>query len=221
MSIFKRTVSSLFYKVDQVIGEIENHDALVQVAIREQQQKLATAKVECQRIRKQSAALKTQIAELKEKAVRWEQRAVNEAAENEERALACMQQLDRVTSEVTRLTEMATQYDTAIAKMSDEIKRGETSLQDLKQKHQFMRARQVTSDALGRFGNVGETQQENIDTAFDRWEVKISQGEFATSVDAFDTEADDLERTYVEDEKKEALKAQLSALVAERNEKES
>jgi phage shock protein A len=39
MSIFKRTFTSLYASIDQMVGEIENHDALIDAAIKEQKKK--------------------------------------------------------------------------------------------------------------------------------------------------------------------------------------
>lgn len=215
MSGITRTLRSLFYRVDQVVGEIENHDALIEAAIREQQKKLSAARVECNRITTQGQKVNSQIEELETKRSRWQERAIKEAESNEERALACLQQHEKLGEQIERLTSMANQYASANQKLREDIKRGEAELLELKQKHQLMRARQSTADALGKFGDIGETRMDEVESSFDRWEVKISQGEFANTDTFIDAELDDLERTYVAEETEADLKTKLQQLIAD------
>ena len=46
MSIFKRLTATFSSRVDQMVSQIENHDAVVEVAIKESRQATAKAKVE-------------------------------------------------------------------------------------------------------------------------------------------------------------------------------
>ena len=51
MSIIKRISTSVMATIDELVGEIENHDALIKAAIDEQKKKIATAKVQLGKIR--------------------------------------------------------------------------------------------------------------------------------------------------------------------------
>lgn len=231
MSGFKRTITSLFYKVDQVVSEIENHDALIQSAIREQQTKLVAARVECSRINKRSNQLRTEIQELEVKRDKWEQRAVLESTKestkgdsgqdvNKERALACVQQAQSLTEQMSRLSHMSDQYGVAVEKMTAEINTAAQELDGLKQKHQFMRARQATADALGRFGDIGSTRLDNVETSFDRWEVKIGHADLTSDIEHIETEAQNLERVYVKEENAQKLEARLAELLTKQGRQE-
>lgn len=223
MSRIKRTLTSLFFKVDQVVGEIENHDALIQAAIREQQGKLAAARFECNRIAKRSKQLDDEIQALEKKKAQWEQRAINESLEassdnstlnKRERALACIQQAEGLSEQISRRKEMASQYRAAAEKMMTEIKNGAEDLEELKQKHQFMKARQVTADALGRFGDIGSSRLESMETSFDRWEVKIGQTEFFPEIDLVAYDTQDLEKVYATKENEARLEERLSEILS-------
>ena len=45
MSIFKRLSATLVTSIDRVVGEIENHDAVIQASINDIRKKVAEAKV--------------------------------------------------------------------------------------------------------------------------------------------------------------------------------
>lgn len=45
MSLFKRLSATLVSRIDQVVGEIENHDAVIQVALNDMRKKIAEARV--------------------------------------------------------------------------------------------------------------------------------------------------------------------------------
>lgn len=213
MSVFKRSITTLFSKVDQVVGEIENHDALIVAAIKEQRKKIAAAKVELSRVKKHEEKLKEQIQQLKAKETLWAQRAVKEAAIDEEKALACMQQRANANEETSKLKGMLQQYSSTADKMLQDIKRGDTELAELTQKHQIMRARQSTAEALNNMTHLGGTCLDDLETSFDRWEVKISQGEVNLESNIIDVEANNLEQVYIKEENQLHLKAQLAELL--------
>ena len=217
MSGIKRTLRSIFYRVDQVVGEMENHDALIEAAIREQQKKLSAARLECNRIIKQSEKTRGQVRELTARRDKWQARAINEAPNDEERALACLQQRENLDEQIIRLRQMDSQYESANQKLREDIRRAETELVALKQKHQLMRARQSTADALGKFGDVGETRLDEVESSFDRWELKISQGELNANESFIDSDADGLECVYVKEESQAELKIKLKALLESEN----
>jgi phage shock protein A len=215
MSVFRRTFTTFFSKVDQVVGEIENHDALIKAAISEQRRKISTAKVELARVKQHEEKVKEQIQQLDQNKILWSQRAIKEAAVDEEKALACMQQREAVEEQGAKLNGVLRQYTKAAEKMKQDLKRGDSELVELTQKYQIMRARQSTADALNNRGNKWGVDLDELDTSFDRWEVKISQGEYSLDNDIIDVEIDNLEQVYIREENEQHLKNQLARLLEE------
>lgn len=213
MSTFKRLFISMFAKVDEVVGEIENHEALIKAAMQEHRKKLSAAKVELARIKRHEQDIQEKLKTLEYKRDVWAKRAVNEAALSEEKALACMQQRELILGQINKLTTILNKYAETSRKMQSDITRGEAELSELTQKHQILRARQSTAEALNMAGGIAGTNWDDLEASFDRWEVKISQSEYGVDTEIFNTEMENLDQLYVKSENEQHLKEQLEALL--------
>ncbi|GAB1258205.1 hypothetical protein NBRC116494_27070 [Aurantivibrio plasticivorans] len=210
MSLFKRTFTSLYAKIDHMVGEIENHEALIQAAIREQKKKIATAKIQLRRIDASAKEVREKIAQANIDERRWNQRAVSEAAENESRALQCLQRRKEVQAKRTQLEKMHQQYALSSDQIKNSIDRCEKDLSEMIQKHQILRARQSTAEAVSVVDQNDAYYVSDIDESFDRWEVKIAQSEHSVDVSS---EIDSLEQEYLEEESEHDLRNELAELL--------
>ena len=90
MSLLKRLSATIVSRVDQMVSQIENHDAVVEAAIRESRQAAAKARVRLSRVRGDGEKLQKRIAELRASQTQWTERARSVAADDRDRALECM-----------------------------------------------------------------------------------------------------------------------------------
>lgn len=210
MSIIKRMSTSLFARVDEMVGEIENHDALIKAAITEQRKKIAAAKVQLKRLQSSEQKVSEQIAELKAKEQRWSDRAIKEAEDNEQQALACLQRRQLVREKIVKLIATRDNYQQTAAKMTSDIARCDQELAAMSQKHELMRARQSSADALNVINEVNGSSIDELETSFERWETRITQGEL--NVDSYEL-TDSLEESYLDQESNEALRTELNELL--------
>lgn len=210
MSFIKRSFSGLYARIDQMVGEIENHDALIQAAIREQKQKLSSAKVQLRRLSENEKKTREQLAQATANAKLWAQRAVNEAQSNEQQALLCLQRREKTQQQAQRLETMCLEYQNGIARMRQDIGQCEQDLQTMTQKHQLLKARQTTADAMSMIERGTSLDTQELDTSFDRWETRIAQNEFGTESYS---DTDFLEQEYLEAEQAERLRQELASLV--------
>ena len=212
MTLLKRTFTSITAKIDQLVGEIENHDALIQAAIKEQKKKIATAKVQLRRLQDSEHRLREQIAQLKMNERQWTDRASKEAGDDESKALSCLQRRQKIRLQLEKLTGMSREYQQSSVKVKANIAQCEDDLVSMMQKHQMLRARQSTAEAMQIIDRDGNANLDDIEASFDRWEIKIAQGEYL--LDRFD-ECDELEQDYLSEENELELRAQLADLLKE------
>lgn len=211
MSIIKRLSTTLMSRIDQVVGEIENHDALAEAALGEQKKKIAAAKVQLARVQSQEQRLQSQISQLKEEAHRWEKRAVQAAARDESRALECLQRRKQIESQVERLTAAQDEYAASVARIGADIGRAENDLLTLTQKHTLLRARQTSNEAIHAPFGAGIAKLDELESTFERWETRIAQDEILNEMsEPFDP----LEQSYRNDEEAEALRDELQSLLS-------
>ena len=214
MSIIKRMSTGLFAQIDQIVGDIENHDALIKAAIGDQRRKIAGAKVQLNKIQSSVRKADEQIRELQLKEQRWSERALKEASANETQAMACLQRRQLVREQIEKVKSARDSYHQTAEKMKGDIARCDQELKSMTQKHEIMRARQSSADALNVISEVNGTNIDALETSFDRWEIKISQHEI--NVDSYDS-VDVLDQSYINAENEEQLRSELAELLEQEN----
>ena len=75
MSLIRRISTSITSSVDRAVARVENHDAIINAALRDTQQAAARARVRLERVRKDGHNLKTRHANLEQAVVRWTDQA--------------------------------------------------------------------------------------------------------------------------------------------------
>jgi len=216
MSIFKRLSTTLVSRIDQVVGEIENHDAVIQATLSDMRKKIAEAKVRLGQVHHEKEHLQQQGQELQENARRWQQRAIECSVMDEAKALECVSRSRFCEQKEARLRQAINQYRQTADKLGRDIESSEQCLAEMKQKLTLMRARQSTSSAVSATSEINNNMENRLDETFDRWEINISQAEMI--VDQHEP-TDLLERDFINREKEEDLRQELGILLAREDQK--
>ena len=74
MSIFKRLHTTLRSRVDHMVSEIENHDAVIEAAIREARRSVARSKVRLAGLKGDGMRLRRRLSELRDAERQWTKR---------------------------------------------------------------------------------------------------------------------------------------------------
>jgi phage shock protein A len=208
MSLIKRLSVSLFSKVESIVGEIENHEALIQATINEQREKIAHAKVQLAKLQRQEQRVQQQVDELNTKEISWTKRATQAAKTDEARAMACLQQRQIVRSEIQKLSNVQQAYQNAANKMAKDMSRCNDELSTISQKYELLQARKSSSEALSAAHDSRTTVCE-ISNSFDQWEVQINHQEMIVDSEPMEP----LEQDYLKAEQEEQLRAELNLLL--------
>lgn len=210
MSVIKRLSTTLFSRIDGVVSEIENHDAVVQANLKDMRRKIAEARVRLNRVHHEEEKLARQVDELKVRAERWRARAIETAASDEQKALECVSRSRYCDQQVERCEQARLQYQRTAEKLARDIEFSEQRLDSIRQKLTLMRARQSTSSALSATSGTDEEAAQMLEDTFDRWEINISQAEMA--IDS-QPEIDPIEREFTIREREEELRNELNAML--------
>lgn len=212
MSMFKRLSTTLVSRIDRVVCEIENHDAVVQASLNEMRKKVAEAKVRLNRVRHDEDRPINQIIEQKEKSQQWRNRAIECSKSDEPRALECVSRSRHCVQQIQRQEQALLQYQQTAEKLARDIELTEQRLGEIKQKLTLMWARQSTSSALHATSEFSLGAAQLLEDTFDRWEINISDTEMA--IDSQQT-VDPMEREFILQEHEDELRNELQALLAE------
>ncbi len=217
MSIFKRLSATVFSRIDQVVGEIENHDAVIQASLNDMRKHLAEAKVRLNQIQRAEERISQQIEEETNQLNLWQTRAIQSAQTDESKALACIQRGEQSKAHIERLVVQKQQYQSAAEKLTLDIEKCEQHLEEIKQKHQLMRARQSTTHAMRSINQHNNDCPDRLEDSFDRWEIKLSQSEMAVDSDFNTAPVDQLEQEFNSQEQQQKLRDELATLLASHN----
>lgn len=196
-----------------VVGQLENHEALVTTAIREAEQALGRAKGQLARVRKDGLAMRQRVEELREQATVWEERAKRVASQDEAKAIECVRRRQRCLAQAAKTEDQAVGHLKLERQLTGDLGIVQEKLSSLRQQRNIMRTRASRAEALRVVQSVDSTTIGEIDDIFDRWEVRISACEDHAGSSA-SSEADELNVEFTSKEEEEELKALLQSLTS-------
>lgn len=210
MNIFARLTATLTGKLDEMVSQVENHDAVVAVALKDTRAATAKAKVRLERVQKDGEAMRKRLQEATRMEKLWENRARETAETDEEKALACLARRNQCREQATQLQSALTRHEELETKMCENVKRMEQRLRDIAQQQNLMRSRQSTADAMRIISKIEGNTDNGIEETFDRWEMLITETEYSIG-HMPDTDALDL--SFVKQENTAQLQAELASLL--------
>ena len=215
MSIIKRLSTTLVSSIDNLVADIENHDAVIQASLADMRKKITTATIRLNQIQRDERQLQERINTLQDQADKWRQRAIDTGTADanghadETKAMACLVQRKNCLQQITQLEQERQQYQQVAHTLAQDIASSQQQLNDLSHKHRLLRARQSSAEAM-QLGNQSIPQQGTLNDTFERWEIRIAQETTTLPVPSL---IDPLETEFVKAEHAHALKAELAALL--------
>jgi len=212
MSIIKRLSATVLSSVDSLVSEIENHDAIIESAIRDNQRALAKARVRFNRLCADGQRLQRRLEALRATEQQWEHRARQQAGRDEPTALQCLQKRRECRSRIEHTEHALAQHEQAEARLGQELETVEERIRDMSQQRNLLRTRQSTAEAMRTFRAIEDCPHIDLDGTFEKWEVKVAEAELAGGEPA---STDALEQQFLDAEQHEALRAELDRLKRE------
>jgi len=208
MAHFKRWTAGLVTRVDSIVVQIENQEALVESAILDLSQRVARARVQLTRVRKDGDALRRGIEETERESTLWRDRARTEP--DQDRALECLRRAHRASARHAELTERAAEHERAEQRLRRDVATIEQRLDVVREQRNTMRTRQTRAEALALLRSAqGETGYE-VEQVLERWDARVTETEIVAGCaeDAYDPFVEQFER----EEAGSDLLAELEAL---------
>jgi len=210
MSLIRRISTSITSSVDRAVSKVENHDAIINAALRDTQRAAAKSRVRLERVRKDGNSLKTRYSELQNAVVRWTERAKSVAAEDEAKALECLRRRKDCESQLLSLHDSIQKHEELEAKIAEQVKKIEARIGEVAQQRNMMRSRQSVAEAMRTINNIEGVSYGEIEDTFDRWEINL--GETEILMGAVDS-PDPLDTAFMAEEDKAELRAELKILL--------
>ena len=206
----KRLVASISAGIEDVVGKLENHEAVADCLLDDLRQGIAQVKVQRGRIETQAKRTETQLKEAQRDVERWQLRAVKVADEDEAKALHCLQRAEHSENTAATLTEQLNAHLTTLQELDARIAEMEVNLNELMLKRASLSAREVNARAKRPTGDCSDSAVH----LFERWVESVMTHESAAGVLRLGGHiaSDVIEREFVEEEQQANLKAKLAEL---------
>ena len=219
MSVFKRFSVAVSTRLDQLVGDLENHDAVVEAGIRESRRLYAQAKVRYQRLQRDGEGLRRRLEERRASERDWRERALSCAPgdDGEEKALQCLKRARQAAREAASLEQAWRQQQSVERRLAAEIDALRERVAQLAQRRSLMRSREATADAAVRVRQAECDPRLDLDETFERWEVRLTEAEMAAEQSAQwyaqdSVGPDPLEEEFLVAEERAGLQAELDRL---------
>ncbi len=218
MNLFKRVSATITSSVDRAVSRVENHDAIINAALKDSQRAAARSRVRLQRVRKDGQSLKERYREFETAAKNWADRARSVAAEDEAKALECLRRRRECESRLAGLRDSIQQHDELESRIGEQVKEIELRIGEVTQQRNIMRSRQSVAEAMHVMHNIQGSSASDIEDTFDRWEINLGASEVLLGACS---STDTLEASFMEQEEAAELKAELDELLRADEEQQS
>ena len=210
MSLIRRISTSITSTVDRAVSRVENHDAIINAALRDTQQAAARSRVRLERVRKDGQNLRNRRADLETAVVRWTERAKTTAATDEVKALECLRRKNECEGQLRNLLISLEKHDDLESRIVTQVKKIDSRIGEVSQQRNAMRSRQSVAEAMRTINDIEGVSYGEIENTFDRWEINLGEAEILTGVSST---GDPLESAYMAEEEVTELKAELAVLL--------
>jgi len=212
MGTLKRFTSSIMANFNAVITQLENHEALINTAIRDVQEAAGRAKAQLKRVHEDGIQMRRRLGDLREQSETWEERARKVAKDDEKKALECVRRRKRCIQEIASLEEDERQHANVERQLNQDLSLLTERINKLKTQRNMMRTRESRAQALGSMQQESTSLMGEIDDIFDRWESKVNEYEIQGGCALHNQDA--FEEEFVTAEEEDELKGELAALLS-------
>ena len=216
MNIFKRVVTTIHSGVDRTVACMENHEAIVDAALRESREALVRAKTRLAKLEKDGQRQHNRVTELTSEIDLWAERAVACADRDRQKALACLQRKKLREKALVTAREQSNEHDKIITRVRGSIDESANRVEALQQQRNHMRSREAAAQAGSIVYTLDGRMGNDVESAIERWEVKVGQSEIVNdSYHSTELSSDDLAEQFNTAEENLRLEAELDALITQ------
>ncbi len=211
MNSFRRLTSSITSSFQWMISQVENHEALVNAALKEVQEARARANVQLKKVRQDGLAMRKNIEELRKNNESWRERAIKTAESDQKKALECVKRQKRAERELHEAEEQEREHARFEKQLLQDLVTIDDKLSKLTQQRNLLRTRQSRAEALRTLQVDDSHLIGELDEIFERWETKVTGYEFEGSCAA--PLVDDFEAEFSNADEEAELSAALQAMI--------
>lgn len=213
MNLFKRLTATFTGSLESAVSHFENHEALVQAALKETREAAAKTRVRLDRVRRDGENLRSRLSDLESEKQRWEQRAVEltqREESDEQKALECVRRRNYCVSQIDKLVKAELQHEARETALHDSLRRIDERIHEIEATRNQLRTRQTAAEAQRAAGNLEQFTDQELDDVLERWEMRVVESEYYGPVVV--EPCDPFEKEFSDKEDLEQLRRELEQL---------
>jgi len=223
MSLIKRLVTTVHSSVDRTLASMENHEAVVDAALRDSREAVSRARVRLSRLEKDGKQQCNRIAELTSEVELWNERARSVAEHDRPKALACIKRRKTCEQDLQLAKAQAEEHGRIERRVRDSITESTNRVQALQSQRNQMRSREAAAQAGRIVHSLDGRLGTDVEAAIERWEVTVGEAELLTdTLLPVGIDRDDFAAEFVTQEENQLLEDELDSMLTnsggERNE---
>jgi len=217
MNLFKRVFTSVHAGVERTVTNMENHEAVVDAALRESREAVMRAKVRLSRLEKDGRKQQDRLTELTSEVELWTERARSCADTDRAKALSCLQRKKHRETDLLRVREQITEHEKIVTRVRGSIDESTNKVEALQSQRNHMRSREAAAQAGTLVNSLDSRLGDDVESAIERWEIKGGQNEILNESDSSNlhpfTPTDSLNEEFTSKEQNQLLEAELDELL--------
>jgi phage shock protein A len=219
MSLIKRLVTTVHSSVDRTLASMENHEAVVDAALRESREAVSRARVRLRRLERDGLQQRNRITELTSEVELWNERARSVADTDRPKALACIKRRKACEQELKSAKVQATEHGRIEQRVRDSITESTNRVQALQSQRNQMRSREAAAQAGKIVHSLDGRLGTDVEAAIERWEVTVGEAELLTgTLLPVGVEEDAFAAEFVTREENAELENELDSLLSPKGE---
>ncbi len=216
MKLFTRITATLNATAESAVARFENHEAITESALKTIRQAVSEARVRHERVVRDGQEIRRTVATLNEQISQWTERARLSTADDETRALACLDRRAACRAQLIHANESLAQHALLETQTRDRLEQMQLRLEQINLHRNQLRSRESVAKATQALNSVdGSAPSAGINELFERWEVSIGESEIHNEVHS--TPADPLMHEFETEERRVNLQRELAELKGGQN----
>ena len=211
MKLFTRISATLNASAESAVSRFENHEAIADSALQTIRQNASEARVRHQRVVKDGEEIRRSMHSLNQQIEQWSSRARASAAQDESRALACLERRTSCRKQLAQAEEALRQHTALEARASSNLEQMQARLEQVTLQRNQLRSRESVAKASRALNALDGKGAAGINELFERWEVTIGESEIHNEVHA--SAPDPLAHEFENEEKRADLQMELEELM--------
>lgn len=207
MNLLKRLSYSLAASFEEIMNQVENHEALVDGAIAEMREASARAQTRMKRVRTDGERMTARITVLRNSIQLWEERAKRTSTTDREKALVCIERRDQCKKELLTLEREQKEHEQLCRQLERDLSTIGSKISELNRRKNVLAAQELRAQTLSLAQPAHILAIDEVDEIFERWEEKINQRPLHPNA------ADPLEDGFISEERRCELEAELELLL--------